>query len=167
MKTAAKLFFLSILIIKSPIIFSQTLAGYFETKGVYNLCQAAHVSHDYLSGTYDIKKGYIDVSIKSRDAFGSTKQTDIRVMRGTGDLFFSQLVVTYDNATWLADTFEAFGFQASLMLALIEAVDQRTYDKMRNAVKETFNTDFENWTGKMWALLAINLDYYEYMLTGR
>lgn len=54
--------------------------------------------------------------------------------------------------------------QADLLTELYKMVDQETYDKMRYEIRSNFNTDFKNWTGKMWALLALNLDYYDFIM---
>lgn len=166
MKSLTKILLLVVFSIRTTSSFSQTLEGYFISKGVYHLCQAAHASNDYLEGTYDINKGYVDISLKSKDnVFGASIHTDLRLFRGNGDLYFSDITVLKDDD--MVNPFDAFGLQIELMRILIQAVDKETYNKMRNSIKNSFNTDFENWTGKMWALLAINLDYYEYMLTGK
>lgn len=144
-------------------VHAQNVDKYFYSLGVYHLCQAAHVSNDYLSATYDVQPGYVDISIKSKDnVFGATIHTNLRVIRGTGDLYFSDIIVQGDDD--MVRPFEALGLEVDMVKELIRAADSDTYNKMRQSVQKSFNTDFEHWTGKMWALLAINLDYYEYLL---
>lgn len=167
MKHLRSILFLFALAFTTSRLFAQTaLERYFNDEGVYHLCQAAHASNDYLSGSYDIYPGYVDVSLTSKDnIFGVKIYTDIRVVRGAGDLYFSDLKVLHDDD--MVKPFEAFGLQAVMVTELIKTVDQPTYKKIRSSIIQQFDTDFEHWTGKMWALLAINLDYYEFMLSGK
>lgn len=168
MKKYFHLILLLLLISAADSLSAQTLDSYLKTKGVSNLCTAAHTSHTYLSGTYAVSKDYIDVDFKSRDAiFGSSMKTQLRITRGAGGLYFKDITVIEDEADWLLKAFDAFGLQSEILISLIESVDRKVYLQMRNWVSQTFDTDFENWNGKMWAVLALNLDYYDYLINGR
>ncbi|MBN8669495.1 MAG: hypothetical protein J0L80_02340 [Chitinophagales bacterium] len=147
-------------------VFAQNLEQYFYTKGINSLCEAAHPTNDYIDGAYAIKDGYIDISITSKDnTFGKVITTDLRIVRGVGDLYFSDIINKQDND--IVPPFEAFGLQANLLLVLTKSIDQASYQKIRASVQEEFGTDFERWTGKMWAVFALNLDYYEFMLNNK
>ncbi len=88
--------------------------------------------------------------------------TKLRLVHGFGNLYFKDIQLINDND--VTKPFDAFGLQASLLTELYRAVVEETYDKMRYEIKNNINTDFKNWTGKMCALLALNLDYYDYLL---
>jgi Tfp pilus assembly protein PilE len=159
-----KLFIFAVLLIATKS-YSQNLEGYFRDQGVAHLSQAAHTSNDFYSGEYDVQDSYVEVDIVSRDnLFNRYVKTNMKVYRGTGDLYFSDIYVTLDEDNTFP-TFEAFGINASLVVELIKAIDQDTYNKIKNDIINIFHTDISRWTGKMWALFAINLDYYSYLLS--
>jgi hypothetical protein len=151
--------------VNSFSLFSQSMEmeDYFYSKGVFHLAQTTHPANVYMSGEYTMDSKYVDVSIKSIDnVFGAKINTDIRIIRGLGDLYFSNLIVLGDND--LVKPFEAFGLQSSFLVAVLKAIDQNTFLEVANTINQSFNTDIEHWNGKMWALLALNLDYYDYLI---
>lgn len=144
--------------------FSQTLESYLRTRGVAGLSETAHPSNDFQNGSYAIDNNSVYVTINSKDnVFGIPVTTRLRLTKGS-DLFFCNIKVLED--TDFVKPFGALGLQVAFIQNLIQAVDAATYNEMRYTVRKYFNTDFENWTGEMWAVLALNLDYYEYLLTG-
>lgn len=166
MKNSVKLFFLLILIINANSLFSQstTLERYFQSRGVKSLSKVAHPTNDYLSGTYDINNRYIDVSIRSEESvFGGPVETVIRVIRGTGNLYFSDLIVVREKG----DFVPAFNATKTIMdiyiKVLKELVGEQIYNQIQQSLAQVFDTDINHWTGKMWALFALNLDYYEFL----
>jgi len=168
MKKYLPLQFLALLLFSNLSLYSQILENYLKIKGVSNLCTAAHTSHTYLSGSYSVNSNYIDVDFNSQDAiFKISMNTRLRITRGGGGLYFKDITVIDDEAGWLVKAFDSFGLQSDIVMAIIEAINPAVYLQMRDLVSKAFNTNFENWNGKMWAVLALNLDYYDYIVNGR
>ena len=102
-----RLVLLLVSIIIGSNVFAQNLEQYFYTKGINSLCEAAHPTNDNIDGAYAIKDGYIEVSITSKDnTFGKVITTDLRIVRGVGDLYFSDMINKQDND--IVPPFEAF-----------------------------------------------------------
>ncbi|EHQ29787.1 hypothetical protein [Mucilaginibacter paludis] len=162
----AKPFALTLLIVAgffttSPKASAQKMQDFFYSKGVKDLCQAAHVSNDYESGTYDVHDDYVDVTFISKDhVFNRDIHTSVRLIRGVGGFYFNDLIAPDDGD--VVKPFNAFGLTAALMLTLTESIDKESYNKLEQAITDQFHTDVKQWNGKMWALFAINLDYFEY-----
>lgn len=157
-----------------PVIFSflfllvglnglaQTLDKYFYSKGLTSLSQLAHPTNVYLSGTYDIYSASIDVWIKSQDKdSGKIIDTKLHIVRGIGDLYFSNIVVKSD--TDYIDPFDALGLQMVVLQEIWKGLDNKSFIKMKQAFIDDFGADIEHWSGKTWALLILNLDYYGYL----
>ena len=165
MKSAFKLFTFLVCIAITNCAFSQTLEKFFATRGVHNLSDAAHPANDFLDGNYDVTASYVDVSIASKDnVTEGNVYTDLRLIRGGGGLYFNDILVIRDTDPW-AKPFDAFKVQVQLVLIGYKAlVGDAEFEKMLLSVQDTFHTDMTKWTGKMWAVFAINLDCIAYML---
>lgn len=141
---------------------AQTLDKYFYSKGVTSLSQLAHPTNLYLSGTYDIYSASIDVWIKSQDKdSGKSIDTKLHIVTGIGDLYFSDIVVKSD--TDYIDPFDALGLQMVVLQEIWKGLDNKSFIKMKQAFIDDFGSDIEQWNGKTWALLILNLDYYGYL----
>ncbi len=147
--------------------FGQSLDKFFATRGVASLCEMAHVTNYFLEGTYTINSSYVDVSITGWDKNADKKvYTDLRLVKGTGGQPFSDIIIKRDTDDFPA--FAAFQFYVELLLTTYKAIlGQEEYQKTLREFEKTFNAGSTNWTGKDWAVFAINLDYYSYMLTGK
>lgn len=144
-------------------VVAQNIYQFIEARGK-NISSTAHPSNDFLRGSYSsATQGYTDIIIISRDnLFSREITTKLRLVHGLGNLYFSDVKVLGDND--VTKPFDAFGLEATILAKLIRKVDSKTYSQIRDEIKANFNTDFENWNGKMWALLALNLDYYDYLM---
>ncbi len=164
MKPLFSIVFLLISLTNANNAFAQkTLEDYLVSSGLQKLRRAAHPSNDFLSRTYNITPGYIDISIKSWDnVFDRTVRTDMRVVRGGGGLYFSNIVVQYDDD--IVRPFDALEIIIAGVREVARSVDPEAYNKVRQAVSFLFSTNFENWNGKMWTIALLNLDYYNYLL---
>lgn len=142
---------------------AQNIENYIRYRGK-NIANAAHITNDFVRGYYNSSnRNYTDLTIITKDnLLGRDINTRLRLIHGFANLYFKDIVVLNDND--ITDPFDAFGIQASFFTELYKMVDKETYDKMRYEIRNTFNTDFKNWTGKMWALLALNLDYYDFLM---
>lgn len=144
---------------------AQTVDDFFRQKGTYDLFKAAHPSNDYLHGTHDVFDRYIDIFLIGRDnVAGGDVHTRLRVMKGIGGLYFNEIIILGDDDPF-AHPFEFFEMEAKTVMALAEGIDKATYNDMRAKLQQLFHTDIDHWTGKMWALFGLNLDYAEYMLS--
>lgn len=152
----------------ADIGFSQTLDKFFATRGVKSLSEMAHPSNYYWEGLYDIKPGYVDMSITSIDNITEGKvYTDLRLMRSAGDTHFGDIIVVRDTDPW-ANPFEAFKLQIQVALLTYKTLlGEAEFNKMLASFQETFHTDMTKWTAKQWALVVINLDYYAFAFTGK
>lgn len=158
-----KLIFLIFLLLICNFSFAQTLANYFYNQGVKDLCTVSHVTNDYVTGQYSVAESYIEVGINSKDnLFGRDIYTQVRVIRGFGDLYFRDLIVESDNDT--VNPFDGFGLMSNALVKLVKNSDPDNYAKIKRQIAGLFDEpDPERWTGKMWALVYINLEYYDYL----
>lgn len=158
-----KLIFLFFLLPAGNFAFAQTLANYFYNQGVKDLCTVSHVTNDFVTGRYQIADSYVEVGINSKDnVFGRDIYTQVRIVRGFGDLYFRDLVVESDNDS--VNPFDGFGLMSSAMARLVRNSDPDSYEKIKRKVAGLFDEpDPERWSGKMWALVYINLEYYDYL----
>lgn len=144
---------------------AQTLEDFFHHQGSAHLLNAAHPSNDYLHGRHYIYKDYIDVSLTSKDnVLGGDVYTDLRIIRGNSDLYFADILILNDTDPF-AKPFDALGAEAQFIMQLYKSLDQQTYNKLLADIQNAFHTDVEHWTGKMWAVFGLNVDYYGFMLT--
>jgi hypothetical protein len=148
----------SLLLVIALLTFSfvkgQTIYNYFQSKGVALLAQYAHPKSAYQSGYLDGNKSpkFIEVDITYTDG----KELILRVYRP--DPFFSRIDVVVDT-----NSDEPFSAVDPIMKLGIKEVTSHKRDdieKIQNFIKATYNTDPEKWTGKMWTLFALNLDYF-------
>lgn len=154
------LFFLLILNLKTT---AQSVSGYFETRGVSQLSEMAHITNDYISGEYSLDNQNIFVYIKSKDnVFGASVYTELTIERGFGGLYFSNIIVNKDNDSF--PPFEAFGITNQMAIEIFKSIDKETVAKIRDEIIEKYGTNIEQWNGRMWALFVLNLDYYSYIL---
>ncbi|MGY3213967.1 hypothetical protein [Mucilaginibacter sp. HD30] len=157
------LLIIAIALLANQWAFAQTLSNFFYYKGVKDLSEAAHVSNIYLNGTYTIQDNYVDVTCVSKDnLFDRNIHTSLRLIRGAGVLFFTDIIVTGDDD--VIEPFDAFGLQTALMLGLVKAIDSDSYAKLLQSMINQFHTDPQRWNGKTWALFGLNLDYLGYKL---
>ncbi len=141
--------------------FAQSMAGYVRDRGV-NLAEMIHTSNDFIRGSYANNSGYTDITVYTKDhLFDRVITTKLRLVHGFGNLYFKDIIVLADND--ITNPFDAFGVQAALLARLAKQVDRASYDKIRYDLKKSFGEDFEDWTGKQWAILALNLDYLNYL----
>ena len=164
---------ISIIFLTHQFAHAQTMQNFFYSKGVKDLCQAAHVSNDYESGTYNVQDNYVDITFVSKDhVFDRDIYTSLRLVRGAGGLYFTDILILNSNGTIGSDgtdgdivnPFNAFGLQAALMLSLAKSIDRDSYQQLQQKIIDEFHTDVEQWNGKMWTLFGLNLDYIEYAL---
>lgn len=140
--------------------FAQSIAGYIRDRGD-NLAQMIHPSNDFIRGSYANNSGYTDITVYTKDhLFNRVITTKLRLVHGFGNLYFKDIIVLADND--ITKPFDLFGVQAALLARLVKEVDRASYDKIRYDLKKSFGQDFEDWTGKQWAILALNLDYLNY-----
>jgi hypothetical protein len=133
---------------------AQTIYRYFQAKGVIFLAKYAHPKNSYKSGYLDGNKDprYIEVYI----SYQNGKDLMLRVYYP--DPYFSKIEVIQDTN---AD--EAFSDMQSIMVLGIREVEEHKkeeIEKIQTYIKTTYNTDPEKWTGKMWMLFALNLNYF-------
>lgn len=167
MKTTLKLLFVIVCVLATQAAYSQTLEKYLIKRGVYNLCEAAHPANEYIDGTYNISTSTngVDIHITSSDnVTGVQVRTELILLRGKGGIYFEDIWVLRDTDPW-AKPFDAFTAQVQLTLASLKALlGEKAYDEMLTTFKNTFGSDLSKWTGKDWAVLVLNLDYYAYLL---
>lgn len=162
-----KLFLMLVCVMAATSMSAQSLDKFFSEKATAGLCDMAHPSNDYLQGEYEIRSGYIDVSVTSKDnVLGGTVYTDVRVVRGLGDLYFSDIVVQKDTDPF-AKPFDALELLIKIATQTYKSMDQEAYEKIRAEAKKQFGTDIEYWTGKMWAIFILNLEYYDFAIRGK
>ena len=154
-------FTLGLVIAVNVSSFAQSMAGYIRDRGV-NLAEMIHTSNDFIRGSYANNSGYTDITVYTQDHFfDRVITTKLRLVHGFGSLYFKDIIVLADND--ITKPFDAFGVQAALLARVVKEVDRASYDKIRYDLKKSFGQDFENWTGKQWAILALNLDYLSYL----
>ncbi len=142
---------------------AQTMSGYFEYRGVGEISKMAHITNDYVSGEFNMDNQNVYVLINSKDnTFGASITTVLTIEKGLGGLYFSNIIVDKDND--FPPPFEAFGLSNQLVIELIKSIDKEMVSKIRDEIVNSYGTDVEQWSGRMWALFALNLDYYSYML---
>jgi hypothetical protein len=107
----------------------------------------------------------VDITFVSKDhVFDRNISTSIRLVRGLGGLYFTDLIILGENPADIVNPFDAFRLQTTLMLALAKAIDKDSYTQIQQKIIDEFHTDVEQWDGKTWALFGLNLDYAEYKL---
>ncbi len=163
MKRLFKITTITLLLFLNLSLKAQTLDGYFKYRGVKQLSEMAHITNDFESGEYSIDDQNVYVYIKSKDnVLGASIRTELSVNLGGGGLFFTDIYVNYDND--MVRPFEAFGAFTDLFQDILKSIDSEYYERIRKQFMESYGTDFRRWSGKTWALLALNLDYYSYLL---
>jgi hypothetical protein len=141
---------------------SQGIEGYLKERGRH-LSTAAHISNDFLKGGYSTHDNYTDVVFFSKDNFLSrTITTKLRLIHGFGNLYISDIRALSDDD--ITEPFSAFGKSAKLLLDIYGKIDHDKQMEIRSAVSQITKTDMTNWSGKVWALYYINLDYLDYLL---
>jgi hypothetical protein len=126
MKTTVQLTFLTICLLVSNLTFSQVMSRFIESNGKA-ISELAHPSNIYISGTYEIHNGYVDISINSKDNITDFPvRTDIRLLMESGKLYFSDLIVTYDDDPWVKP-FKALELIIITVTESLKALDQSNY----------------------------------------
>jgi hypothetical protein len=155
--------FLTILRFGLPA-YSQSMEDFFYLKGVKGLSELAHPSNQFVEGTYDVQNDYVKIIIKSKDSItGFIMQTDMYLKKEAGKLYFSDIIVTRDDDKW-SKTFSAYKLMMDLIIETIKAMNPEQVNQMVQEINRSFNTNIAQWDGKIWALLAINAGYYEYLI---
>lgn len=141
---------------------AQSVENYIKYRG-RNIAEMTHVSNDFIRGNYLSHSGqYTDILILSKDnLFDRTITTKLRLVHGFMDLYFKDIVILSDND--VTNPFDAFGLQAALMASIVKNVDSKSYNSLKLKLRTEFGVDFESWTGKQWAIFALNLDYLDYI----
>ncbi len=167
MKTTIKLLCGLLFIVTAHRSFAQNMEGFFRTKGVKDLCEAAHPSNQYLEGKYFVADDHVSISIVSEDNItGRNIYTDIQLRRGNGALPFTELILVRDTDPF--KTFDAFlKLQVRPLMLLYKGIlDEKLFGQAITTIESISSKKVEDWDGATWALLAINFDYYNYLLTG-
>jgi hypothetical protein len=164
MKNAVALLSFFILVFGYNISNAQTtMEYYFKYKGVAGLSSTAHPSNDFIDGTYDVQSQYVDILIRSRDGFnGRVHETKLLVSRGFLGLHFTDIYVVSDTDTSFYRAFEFFGKTMKATADILKSLNKEQFEEMRTVIINLFGSDINQWTGNTWALIALNLDYFEY-----
>lgn len=161
MKNLVAIFFLWIILTASDA-YSQTLNGYFTSRGLHSLLETAHPSNAYEDGAFKIQDNYINVAVKSWDDYGGKYVvTFVRISKGLGGLYFDDIKVVSDGDSFPA--FAALKLKMVFLKELWKELDKESFTSMRQTFINNFGADIEYWSGKAWALLLLNLDYYAYL----
>lgn len=144
---------------------AQSMDDFFRSKGVKDLCEAAHPNNDYQEGKYYIGPDHVSISIVSVDFMGTAIYTDMQLIKGKGDLPFTELILVRDTDPF--KTFDAFKLHVQMvMLTYKGLVGAELFNRTVSALQILSNKRVADWDGATWALLAVNFDYYSYMLSG-
>ncbi len=151
-----------LLLLVSFSSFAQNLDAYFKYKGIRGLSDLSHPANIFLSGEYKVSQNTVDVWIKSKDnILGGLVETHLLIYKGVGGLYFNDITVVSDTDPF-AKPFEALKAMVDIIQDLMKQVDRESFEKMRTDFVKTFGSDVHQWSGKTWALLALNLDYMDY-----
>ena len=142
--------------------FSQgtTISRFFRTKGFEVIANCAHPSNDIDWGKSAFREydDYVLLNIQYKDKFLlSNEYTKIRIQKGFGDLFFTDIDVIDNNSL-----ISAFWFTEKLKnmaLTLYENSNDQSTNEMKSALESKFYKSFKNFSGTEFTLFIINLNY--------